>query len=112
MIDGCDGRRARRRFPCAVAAAQRFQNKRAESYWHLANELERGLIDIPFNKELWEELLCMTWTIPRSEGRKQLVGKRIIKAKLRRSPDKSDALAMTCVELVGTTSGLATMIDF
>ena len=91
---------------------KRFQNKRAESYWHLANELERGLIDIPFNKELWEELLCMTWTIPRSEGRKQLVGKHIIKAKLRRSPDKSDALAMTCVELVGTTSGLATMIDF
>jgi len=92
---------------------KRFQNKRAESYWHLANQLERGLIDIQFNKELWEELLAMTWTTPRSEGRKQLVAKHVIKQKLRRSPDKSDALVMTLATgMVGITSGLATMLDF
>lgn len=94
------------------ANSDRFQNRRAEVYAELADQVERDLIDIPFNRELIEELLCMHWVIPRSEGRKQLVGKDQIKRKLRRSPDLADALAMTCAQTAPVASGLASMLTF
>lgn len=71
----------------------RFFNARAESYWHLRRRLEAGTIALPDDEELFRELLAVRWR-PTSRGLVQLEAKRDVKARLGRSPDRADALAM------------------
>ena len=71
---------------------ERFFNKRAEIYFRLSEWLERGG-SLPDDKRLKEELLATCYTY---RGRRIILEpKNMIKTKLRRSPDKADALALT-----------------
>lgn len=71
----------------------RFQNLRAESFWHLRTLLERGAIALPRDEALFEELLATTWA-PNGQGRTVIAPKELIKSTLGRSPDRADAVAM------------------
>jgi hypothetical protein len=73
----------------------RFLNKRAEAYWSLRDRLspDRGDIAFPRDPELIEELLAIRWR-EGSGGRVQIVEKSEVRARIGRSPDKADALAM------------------
>jgi len=76
----------------------RFKNKRAESYWTLAQDVKDGLIDLPDDDILAEELLATEYFINTS-GQIQIIekskGKNSIRAKIGRSPNRADALALT-----------------
>jgi hypothetical protein len=71
----------------------RFLNARAESYWHLRQKLEAGEIALPRDEMLFDELVATRWR-PTSDGRVQIEGKDDLKARLGRSPDRADAVAM------------------
>ncbi len=71
----------------------RFLNARAESYWHLRQALEAGGIALPRDEQLFDELVATKWR-PTSDGRVQIESKDDLKARLGRSPDRADAVAM------------------
>ncbi|MGK7312549.1 MAG: hypothetical protein ACN0LA_09970 [Candidatus Longimicrobiales bacterium M2_2A_002] len=71
----------------------RYLNRRAESHWNLRKLLEKGEIAIPNDRQLLEELLAVQWTTT-SAGKIQIEDKDLIRGRLKRSPDKSDALVM------------------
>jgi len=70
-----------------------YINKRAESYFKLADAVKRGLA-LPKDDELAEELLAIEYTFNES-GKVKIMPKDKIKEILGRSPDKADALALT-----------------
>lgn len=74
------------------ALEPQFANRRAEMYFNLAQWVKSGgmLPDVP---ELMSELTQTTYTI--KNDRLLLEPKDIIKAKIGRSPDRADALALT-----------------
>ena len=69
-----------------------FANARAEMYTQLAKDCEGGFSVT--DEEICEELEIVSFDITNA-GRKQLVSKDIIKKVLQRSPDTSDALALS-----------------
>lgn len=72
----------------------RYFNRRAEMYFRMSEWVERAAL--PPDPELMQELLAITYTF---KGNKMLIEpKDIIKAKLGRSPNKADALALTHAE--------------
>lgn len=71
----------------------RYRNLRAESYWRLKDALEAGELSIPPDEGLFQELLAVRWA-PTADGRIQLESKTDLKARLGKSPDRADALAM------------------
>jgi hypothetical protein len=73
--------------------SERFANARAEAGWLLREALEAGRLPLPPDSELREELLALTWGLD-AQGRVLLDSKDIIRARLRRSPDKSDAVSL------------------
>lgn len=73
--------------------SERFFNRRAESYWTLQEKLERGEIAVPADEKLVEELTSLEYQIT-TGGKVQLEAKADLKARLGRSPDRADALAM------------------
>jgi len=70
-----------------------YANKRAESYFKLAQAVKQGLA-IPQDDELVEELVNVTY-IYTETGKVRITPKDKIKEELGRSPDKADALALT-----------------
>lgn len=70
----------------------KFVNRRAEMYFELKEWLENG--QLPFSHRLAEELAAQEYEID-SSGKIKLMPKSEIKAKLRRSPDYADSLALT-----------------
>ncbi len=77
----------------------RFLNARAEAFWRLRELLgpDGGTISLPRDERLIEELLALRWR-EGSGGRVQIGEKAEIKARIGRSPDSADALAMAFVE--------------
>jgi len=71
----------------------RFQNARAESFWRLRRLLEDGLVALPDDPDLFEELAETRWEVT-AQGRIQLEPKEALKSRIGRSPDKGDAAAM------------------
>lgn len=75
----------------------RFFNKRAEIIWEMAEAVKAGLA-LPVLPELRAELCALTYTF---KGDRILVAdKDVIKAEIGRSPDFSDALALTYAQPV------------
>lgn len=75
-----------------AADANRFQNFRGQCYWQLREDLQGGLIDMDEDRDLWEELLAMSFD---DDGNVvKLPPKDDLKVLLGRSPDKADALVM------------------
>lgn len=70
-----------------------FLNKRAEMYFNLKNAVDKGA-KLPKDEELMEELIAITFSYT-PQGKIKLISKEEIKEILGRSPDKSDACALT-----------------
>jgi hypothetical protein len=69
-----------------------FTNHRAQSYWHLATELQRDRIALPADEKLFDELLQIK-ARTNSVGKVQLESKDELRVRLGRSADRADALA-------------------
>ena len=86
----------------------RFRNKRAEMYWRLREALDPSAdepIALPPDKELKAELLAQRFKIVTmgAEAGIQIRDKDDLREVLGRSPDKSDAVAMTFIDEAGAT---------
>jgi hypothetical protein len=78
--------------PVAHSGEERFFNLRAQAHWTLRVDLENGRIAIPYDEELFADLLAITWG---TRGGKIFVEeKEKMKKRLGRSPNKADALVM------------------
>lgn len=76
------------------ALDQRFQNKRVEMYWGVAEWLKAGG-SIPVMPELKVELCAPTYDHDNARGVMRLESKDSIKDRMGWSPDLADALALT-----------------
>jgi phage terminase large subunit len=75
-----------------------YANCRAECYGHLQARLDRGTIALPPDDLLVEELCALRWR-PGPEGAPlELETKDEIRARLGRSPDRADAIAMALTD--------------
>lgn len=75
----------------------RFENKRAEMWWDMCTWIRTGGA-VPPDEDLLKELTEITYMIPKDVV--ILEPKRDLKARLRRSCDRADALALTFAEPV------------
>jgi hypothetical protein len=82
-------------FNAAAKATEegRFQNRRAEAYWRVRQQLERGELALLPDEALFEELAATNYTIT-GAGRIQIEAKADIRQRLGRSPDRADAVVM------------------
>lgn len=72
----------------------RFFNRRAEAYWKLREMFEAGAISIPHDQDLINEISAITYD---PANRNKIADKKDMRKKLGgKSPDKADALALTC----------------
>ena len=69
----------------------------AESFWNVRRRLERGTLALPVDEKLADELCSMRWSIG-LDGKVQLESKDELRTRLGRSPDRADAVAMTCMD--------------
>ena len=76
------------------ATDPRYANKRMEMYWELAKWLEGGGC-IPDDAALKVELCTPTYSHDNAKGVMKLESKDDIKARMGKSPDRADALALT-----------------
>jgi phage terminase large subunit len=72
---------------------ERFENKRAEMYWRLREQFERGTISIPDDYDLKLQLMSIKYE-PNKKGLTQIMEKKKLKKEIGSSPDEADALAM------------------
>ncbi len=77
----------------SASDSQRFLNARAEAHWTLRTLLEDGLIALPDDDYLREELAQVRWLLTPS-GHIKIEAKDDLKARIGRSPDRLDAVAM------------------
>jgi hypothetical protein len=80
-----------------ITGQYKFVNMKAFLFWALRDWLNpesKNNAAIPPDDELLQELTEMRWKF-RSDGKIQIESKEDLKARLKRSPDKSDALANT-----------------
>jgi len=71
----------------------KFTNKRAEMYWTLREQFEKGCISIPDDKDLIDQLLAIKATY--EGGKMRIIEKAQIKKVLGHSPDELDSLCLT-----------------
>ena len=83
---------ARARTGTAVSSDERFANLRAQMYWKLRTDLQRGHIALPDDRELFDDLTTPTWFT--RNGKIFVEPKEKIRERLGRSPDKGDAVVM------------------
>lgn len=93
-VEGFNSSRA----PSAPADHDLYFNARAQAYFSLRQQLEAGTLALPRDEQLFEELTATQWK-PSSTGRIQIESKDDLKARLGRSPDRADAVAMCCLDL-------------
>lgn len=84
----------------------RFLNKRAEMYYRLSKWISDKPVSIEDDQEFQNELLLTEKKKPDSLGRFIVISKDDIKAKLKVSPDKADALALTFAFPIATYDDL------
>ncbi len=80
---------ARARTGRAVYSDEQFANLRAQMYWKLRTDLQRGHIALPDDRELFDDLTTPTWLT--RNGKILVEPKEKIRERLGRSPDKGDA---------------------
>ncbi len=81
---------------------QIYNNKRTEMYHNLVEATKKGLF-IPYDEDLEEELLAITYSVE-PNGKIKLCSKDEIKDAIGRSPDKSDSVALTFYETLPAQS--------
>lgn len=72
-----------------VYAVEAFANLRAQMWWRMRQDLQAGVIALPSDRELWEDLTVPVWWT--HNGKIHVESKEDIVARLGRSPDKGDA---------------------
>lgn len=100
-----------------AAGLLRFKNVRAEMYWRLREGLDPTKPDamaLPPDKELRAELIAIRYKVVQMglEAGIQVRDKDEIREVLGRSPDKADAIAMTCADGVPSGANRATTEAF
>lgn len=78
---------------------ERFENRRAEMWWTMAEWVKTGCVP-PGDNDLLTDLTAPTYTYRNARGRMQLESKDAIKERIQRSPDRGDAVALTFAEPV------------
>ena len=86
LVEAADARRT-------ADNSDKYWNKRAEMYDRLREAFEKGLISIPDDRDLKDQLGAIRCEYVKSKLK--ILDKRIIKKTLGHSPDEADALAMT-----------------
>ena len=76
------------------AVTKRYLNNRAKLYDRLRNKFRDGLIQIPDDDELKEELMSLK-SKESENGLMQIISKKDLRKTLNRSPDKADALMLS-----------------
>ena len=76
----------------SVPAYELFANLRAQMHWRLREDLRRGYVALPNDRELFEDLTTPTWEA--RNGRILVESKEHIRKRLGRSPDKGDAVVL------------------
>lgn len=71
----------------------RFRNKRSELWFAMADWLRDGEVEIPDDGKLVAEMVAPTFTFD-DQGRRVVERKKDFKKRLRRSPDRADAVAL------------------
>jgi phage terminase large subunit len=79
--------------PAVGRKANSFRNLRAQAFWNIRRRLERGDLALPPDEKLSEELCSMRWSIA-TDGKVEIEPKEALRARLGRSPDRADAVAM------------------
>jgi len=74
-----------------VVESERYANERSRVFWRLREDLRLNRIALPNDPRLFEELTSIEYEEP--NGKITVEKKESIRAKLRRSPDKADAVA-------------------
>ena len=74
------------------AIDDKYVNARAEMYFQLREQIMKGNVSLPNDEELKEEVLHTHYK--HNKNRIQIESKEQIKAKIKHSPDKLDALAL------------------
>lgn len=87
----------------------RFLNKRAEMWWEMKEAIE-GLIELPKDQRLKEELTCVEYDFT-DKGRIRLDRKTDIQEQYGFSPDRADALALTYAYPVADFSDTGMELD-
>lgn len=80
----------------------RFDNKRAEMYWDLCHWIRTGGA-LPPDEEFLREITETTYSFAENSDVLMLEPKKLITARIGRSPDKADAAALTMAEPVFAT---------
>lgn len=78
--------------PDVLVGHLQYRNKRAQVYWELREDLQRGEYKLPDDKELHQELLSIRYTI--KDRVIQIESKSELKKRMGRSPDLADALVI------------------
>jgi hypothetical protein len=69
---------------------EQFNNLRSQLWWQLRHDLQRGNVDLPNDRQLWDDILVVTWKT--MNGKIVVESKEDLKKRLGRSPDKGDAV--------------------
>lgn len=77
----------------AAIENEKFLNRRAESWWMVREALQRNELDLPPDNKLAADLTNIKFGYT-SKGQIKLESKDEIKKRLKRSPDRGDALAI------------------
>jgi hypothetical protein len=72
--------------------SEKFANLAAQMHWQMRLDLQRGLIALPDDEELYADLIARKWSLRNSVI--TMDDKTRVKAMLGRSPDKGDAAVM------------------
>ncbi len=72
---------------------EKYYNKRAEMHWRMREKFEKGLISIPNDPNLIDQLSVIR--VSYEGGKIKIAEKAEMKKKLGHSPDESDALALS-----------------
>ena len=92
--------------PTRSASGVEFANLRAQAFWALREQLERGTLALPQDERLFDELVAVRWS-PTAQGKIAIEPKDELRERLGRSPDRADALAMSGTEGFGCSIGAA-----
>ncbi|MGD0992869.1 MAG: hypothetical protein ABR998_10395 [Gemmatimonadales bacterium] len=88
---------------------KRFFNLRAEAFWTVRQRLEAGTLALPRDTLLAEELVAMRWRLS-PLGAIQIEDKELLRGRIGRSPDRSDAVAMALAYGVRPTASVFTVL--
>lgn len=84
---------------------KQFLNIRAEMFWNLRQLFQNQQIDILDDPELINQLSYLKYEVKAGEEKIKIEGKKDMKARGLKSPDRADALALAFYQYLGTGSG-------